>query len=1069
VVVKPDTPPYRRRLLHHRAVRHVGRSAHHVLGWFASLAAIAILIALFGIWRVMQGPLELDWLAPYLETAFEHSGIGLKVAISGVRFGIDRSTHQLDLRAEDVRVSLPDGEPLASFPELVTHFALSALLHGQLTATQVVVERPVVHLVREASGIIAARIGPVDAAAPDLGPQMLEQLAGPRERDAPLGLLPELGIRGATVIVDDRRSGQTWRADRVDISVERGPKGVRGDFSLAIPMGTSLPEVHAHYIYFAERQVFDLDLSFDGVQPADVPPLIPELAQLQRIVAPVSGTLRTRIDLAQRKAQGSRLDLALGKGQVQSEWLPGGGVAIDNGELHAVYAPESAELRLEKLVLDLGDGAQLALDGTLAGVTPELIAAPAADRPPGHLAGQLAATLTHVPVARLGEVWPTVFSPGGRRWVLDNIYDGVLDEATVQLGLDLDPVAHTANVLNAQGTLRYHDLTINYFNGLPLVRQVGGTASFAGKHLDFTPTSGTLKGLKVTGGAVRLTDLGEHPEWLTIDLAIAGPLQDMLEVIDSKPLRYAHAIGIDPAHLGGQAESQVHFKLPLVNDLKADAVDYAAKAAITGANLDKVVLDRGITDGNFALDIARAGAHVQGTARLDDIPAKLDANILFHAKSGPHAVYRAGLTLDEEAQHRLDLDLAPDRLKGPITADITYTAFAGNRGEATAQLDLRSAALAIPEAGWEKPPDQPATATLVLDLDNEKITRIPQIEVAAPGLDGRFAALVSDDHQHLARVDIRRLVVGESDVSGTVTRRAEGGWRADIHAARADARHLIRDATTSAPAPASPPLVVDARIDRLVFGPRRELDHVTAALLRTGGIWRSGRIEGRYVNGHGMLLQFGEEDGGRLIFKSDDFGATLKLLDIADGVVGGHVTVDGELSEVDGKRTLRAHVEGENYALVRVPLMTRILAFPSLTGFSSMLAGTDLPFFTLRGDFSYDGSHLTLKRLLAFGEALGVTANGWFDLDRDWLELQGTVAPAYMLNSLLGYVPIIGQLLGGSSQEGLFAANYRLSGASADPQVTVNPLGALAPGILRELFAPIVGLPGPQQDQEAAH
>ena len=897
---------------------------------------------------------------------------------------------------------------------------------------------------------------------------MLEQLAGPRERDAPLGLLPELSIRGATVIVDDRRSGQTWRVDRVDLSVERGPKGVRGDFSLAMPMGTSLPELHARYIYFADRQVFDLDMSFDGVQPADIPPLVPELVQLQHVEAPVSGTLRTRIDLAQRQAQGSRLDLTLGKGEVRSEWLPGGSVAIDKGELHAIYAPESSEVQVEKLALDLGGGAELVVDGTLDGVTQELIAAPEDARPPGHVAGQLTAALRHVPVARLGAVWPTVLSPGGRRWVLENIHDGVLDEAAVQLGLDLDPVAHTANVLSAQGSLRYHDLTINYFNGLPLVRQVGGTASFAGKHLDFTPTSGTLKGVKVTGGAVRLTDLGEHPAWMTIDLALAGPLQDMLEVIDSKPLRYAHAIGVDPAHVGGQAESQLHFRFPLVDDLKLDAIDYAAKATISGASLDKVVLDRGITDGNFALDIARAGAHIQGTARLDDIPAKLDANIPFHAKSGPRAVYRIGLTLDEEAQRRFDLDLAPDRLEGPIAADITYTAFAGNRGEATAVLDLRNATLAIPEAGWEKPPDQPGTATLVLQLDNEKITRIPQIEVTAPGLDGRFAALFSDDHQHIAQFEIRRLTVGQSDVSGTVTPRVEGGWHADIHAARVDARHLIKDATTSAPSPPSPPLAVDARVDRLVFGPRRELDHVTAALVRTGGIWRSGRIEGRFADGHGMSLQFGEEDGDRLIFKSDDFGATLKLLDIADGVVGGHVTVDGQLSQVDGKRTLRAHVEGDDYTLVHAPLMARMLAFPSLTGFASMLGGTGLPFFTLHSDFSYDGSRLTLTRLLAFGEALGVTANGWLDLDRDWLELQGTLAPAYALNSLFGNVPIIGELLGGGSQ-GLFAANYRLSGTSADPQVMVNPLGALAPGILRELFAPIVGVSAPQQEQEAVH
>ena len=73
------------------------------------------------------------------------------------------------------------------------------------------------------------------------------------------------------------------------------------------------------------------------------------------------------------------------------------------------------------------------------------------------------------------------------------------------------------------------------------------------------------------------------------------------------------------------------------------------------------------------------------------------------------------------------------------------------------------------------------------------------------------------------------------------------------------------------------------------------------------------------------------------------------------------------------------------------------------------------------------------------------------------------------LNSILDNIPIVGQLLGGGSQ-GLFAANYRVSGSSSDPDVMVNPLSALAPGILRQIFAPLVGLPPvPQQDEAAAN
>src|SRR5439155_12230636 len=227
---------------------------------------------------------------------------------------------------------------------------------------------------------------------------------------------------------------------------------------------------------------------------------------------------------------------------------------------------------------------------------------------------------------RLEGLWPTAFSSGGRRWVLANVHDGVLDEAAAQLGLDLDPAAHAGRVLNARGSLRYHDLTINYLNGLPPVRKVNGTAKFADEELVFYPTAGSLKGLKVTGGTLQLSNLGEHVEWLTIDLAIAGPLQDALEVIDSKPLQYAHAIGIDPARAAGRADTQLHFRLPLLADLKAEALDFGAKTTITGASIDKLALERGISEGNLALDLARTGAHLQGTAKLDGVPSRIEAN-----------------------------------------------------------------------------------------------------------------------------------------------------------------------------------------------------------------------------------------------------------------------------------------------------------------------------------------------------------------------------------------------------------------------------------------------------------
>jgi uncharacterized protein YhdP len=137
---------------------------------------------------------------------------------------------------------------------------------------------------------------------------------------------------------------------------------------------------------------------------------------------------------------------------------------------------------------------------------------------------------------------------------------------------------------------------------------------------------------------------------------------------------------------------------------------------------------------------------------------------------------------------------------------------------------------------------------------------------------------------------------------------------------------------------------------------------------------------------------------------------------------------------------------------------------PSFSGAGSMLAGSGIPFSTLRGDFVYREDRLVLDKLLAYGGAIGLTSNGIVDLGRDRVDLQGTIVPAYALNSILGNVPVIGSLLLGGEGQGLFAANYRVTGSAADPQVSVNPLSALAPGFLRRLFQPNFGV-SPQIEQ----
>jgi AsmA-like C-terminal region len=123
-----------------------------------------------------------------------------------------------------------------------------------------------------------------------------------------------------------------------------------------------------------------------------------------------------------------------------------------------------------------------------------------------------------------------------------------------------------------------------------------------------------------------------------------------------------------------------------------------------------------------------------------------------------------------------------------------------------------------------------------------------------------------------------------------------------------------------------------------------------------------------------------------------------------------------------------------------------------------------IPFSTLKADLSlYDGK-LGLSHARAYGGAMGVNVDGSFDLDAGKVDLDGTLVPAYTLNSALGNVPILGDLLMGGEGQGLFAANFRMGGQIEKPTITVNPLSPLAPGFLRNLFL----FDAPEPDKEGA-
>jgi hypothetical protein len=68
------------------------------------------------------------------------------------------------------------------------------------------------------------------------------------------------------------------------------------------------------------------------------------------------------------------------------------------------------------------------------------------------------------------------------------------------------------------------------------------------------------------------------------------------------------------------------------------------------------------------------------------------------------------------------------------------------------------------------------------------------------------------------------------------------------------------------------------------------------------------------------------------------------------------------------------------------------------------------------------------------------------------MDLSCTIIPAYFLNHFLTRLPIIGEIIFGGKNDGLFATNLQLRGPLTEPKISGNPIRTFMPGILKKFI-----------------
>ena len=1037
----------------------IGRLVKLGLEAVAALAAIAVAVAGVGVWRLSQGPVDLDGLAPRVETALTRLAPDMRVSVGGTALAWGGWPDTVVLHLREVRAALAG--KTVELPELDVRFSVAALLRGTLAPVRISARDAHLSIVR---GTDRLRPGaPGEAPSPAaVAARALDDLMAAPAPDRPGSYLRRVTLARTTVRVHDRRLNRAWRFNAAQLRVRRTADGVRADADgVAVLKGGRVPlTVRAGYDRGGDA--VRLTARTEGVHASDIARVVPGVRLPARITAPL--TIRARTTMGLDGALGPvRAEIEAGSGRVHWRRLPKP-LAIDGVRGRVRWAPGSDGAALERLSLAIADGPTITGAARIEGLTGR----------PRTIAADL--TAHEVRLNALERYWPTGAARNTRTWITNNLRAGTVNRASVAMRLRLPGAdGFPVGVEKLEGKLAYEDVTVHYFRPLPPVTGVGGEATFNRERMTIGARGGSLGPTAVRDGEIKITGLDKKDQDIAIDVTTEGPLDNALSVLNHPRLGLIDDLGLRPSGVRGEARADLHFAFPLLEDLTLNQLTAEADGELTAVEADDFVLGQDAANGRFDLALDTEGMRLTGPVELAGAPLELHWREDFREDAEvPTRMHAEVRELPAAALDRLGLATGP-YLGGELAGTVTATHRADGTRVIDIDADLAAAALELPAAAWRKPPGTPGTATATLAVRDGTLTAVRKLRVRTTGengaaLDRAGRAAFAQGRLHDLAFD--RLTLGATALSGVRVRRRDNALAARIRGGTLDARPwlgALGEALTTAETggggvlPDQQLTLSAASLDRVILGDDRALTRVGVNARRRGdGRWTAVRMSGRVPARHNrtgdrpvpLTLSYGPKPDGRqrLRIETGNLGAALRGLDVLDGLEGGALRIAGTSRGPDTLRPMDGTLSIEGVTVRRVSPFARLLTLASLSGLVEAMQGEGLRFETINGELTYSGRTLGVRELHAYGPSLGITSAGTVRLDANGLDLQGALVPAAGLNRVLGSIPLLGRLLTGGEGGGVVAMRYGVRGSLDDPEISVNPLSALTPGALRGIF-----------------
>ena len=637
-----------------------------------------------------------------------------------------------------------------------------------------------------------------------------------------------------------------------------------------------------------------------------------------------------------------------------------------------------------------------------------------------------------IDVEELLNLWPVDLKKSVYIWMKNNSKGKIYN---ILLSLNVLKKDNKFLFENLKGKFDFNNTKIRYMESMPIVENINGFAKIKNDEIIFTINSGQSQNLDIKNGVVKLKDLDSDFENADVFLEIFSANQNVINYLDISPINKKNYSKL--RNIKGDASINLSLKFPLLVDLPTEKIVYNSEVAIRDSTFQGIFSNYDLDDFFINIEISNSKVLYNGGGMIFDSYTKFSgkqSNINKGFKDEIKGKYIIKSSFGEFFFPNGDFEIQGD-------AEISYKIIEDNNGFSKIEglgdlenlnlkanflgpnLDLKNGKLRF----LIRPYDNLFSGFADIKTNNVNIevnsifnlNKLIELDVQTFESPNQNFKLKYDSENNKFLINAKEMTLGSIDIFEEDNFKVEN-------------------------------FELDFKINKFKIGEMNFLNSIIYAKKLNNSFEK---INVNLVGENDFHILSIEEKGSdkEFVLESNYIPGLLNILDLDFNINKGSIKIQG--SKKANSRKYEGAIAGKNIVFFDAPFLANFFSIFSLDGFAQKLKDGGIIFNNFKAEYKLENGKLKIVDSLLKGSELGIQFDSVVGLSDDYFLMNGSIIPAYTINTLITKFPIVGDIVtAGSPEDGLIGAKFKVEKINGEYEVFYNPISVFVPNIIKNFL-----------------